>query len=98
MPVLSKIDKALRAVRERRVSLVVVTAEGVTLRFTSDKPDPTTLMDRVYTTSVYTDADGLIVRECTCPASDYHPTAPRCCHVALAELLWRPDAQSPPSQ
>ena len=93
MPRESKEAKALRAIAERRVAVLKVSATGIALHFTSSEPDPETLQPRVYLVAVYLDARQ-VVRECTCANAQAHPIRPRCCHVWLAERLWRPDEQA----
>lgn len=88
----SKQDRALRAVREGRVRVVKHTPDvGLSIRYTSDKPDPDTLRRPTYTTAVWLDGNGVVHRSCTCENGQIRPVNPTCGHVWLVEQMFEPE-------
>lgn len=78
----SKRDKALRYLAEDRVTVVFASEYGIRLSVRGSRAEPYTVR--------LGNRKGRLITECSCAnGTEYHPVRPRCCHLAIAELLWR---------
>lgn len=82
MPRESKRDKALRYIREERVTVTSANDHGIRLEVRGSARDP-------YRVAFGKDARGRLVTECTCANTEAHPVRPTCSHVEVARMLHR---------
>lgn len=76
-------QKALRYLSEERVTVLKAGPRGLRLEVRGSRSAP-------YIVRLGTDIDGRVITECTCANAEVHPVRPRCSHLEIARMLWRP--------